>query len=203
MLHSWQSHVNVSVGRRRQAETVSSHHGCPFIHFLFICALAFLQGIPRCMCVYLRVCVCDIIVGPTSSSPSSLPSLCLCRQRRQLVCIQIKLVIYVRQTPNCPPSYYTPLQPFAFRTLLPSYPLPPPSATAAVALPRRAHSIVRFVAHCRLIYHLALQAFSECNELLTSNCHAHNITPASPRAPHHLALRLNDAGKRVSFCASN
>lgn len=85
------------------------------------------------------------------------------------------------QPPNCPPSYYP--QPFAFRTLLPSNPLPPPSAAAA-ALPRRAHSIVRFVAHCRLIYHLALQAFSECNELLTSNCHAHNITPASPRAPH-------------------
>lgn len=147
----------------------------------------------------VSMCVCDIIVGPTSSSPS----LCLCRQRRQLVCIQIKLVIYVRPTPpTAPRSYYTLPQPFAFRTLLPSYPLPPPSATAA-ALPRRAHSIVRFVAHCRLIYHLALQAFSECNELLTSNCHAHNITPASPRAPHHLALRLNDAGKRVSFCASN
>lgn len=87
------------------------------------------------------------------------------------------------QPPNCPRSYYTLPQPFAFRTLLPSYPLPPPSAAAA-ALPRRAHSIVRFVAHCRLIYHLALQAFSECNELLTSNCHAHNITPASPRAAH-------------------
>lgn len=201
MLHSWQSHVNVSAGRRRQAETVSSHHGCPFIHFLFICALAFLQGIPRCMCVCL--CMCDIIVGPTSSSPSPLPSLCLCRQRRQLVCIQIKLVIYVRPTPpTAPRSYYTLPQPFAFHTLLPSYPLPPPSP-AAVALPRRAHSIVRFVAHCRLIYHLALQAFSECNELLTSNCHAHNITPAAPRAAHPLALPLNDAGKRVSFCASN
>lgn len=167
-----------------------------------------MAGLLSTSCLYVRlhffkaypaacVFVCDIIVGPTSSSPS----LCLCRQRRQLVCIQIKLVIYVRPTPQLPSLLPLP-QPFAFRTLLPSYPLPPPSATAA-ALPRRAHSIVRFVAHCRLIYHLALQAFSECNELLTSNCHAHNITPAAPRAPHLLALRLNDAGKRVSFCASN
>lgn len=32
-----------------------------------------------------------------------------------------------------------------------------------------AHSIARSVARCRLIYHLALQAFYEFNELLTSN----------------------------------
>jgi len=106
----------------------------------------------------------------------NISSVFVSRRRRQLVCIQIKLVIYV-SSPSSLPLSLSPLcqPPLPLLFFVPSLSLSL-SLSFAFSL---AHSIARFVACCRLIYHLALQAFYEFNELLTSN----PAPPPRPRPP--------------------